>query len=102
MVANGSISQQNQPRYWKVDVVHPPLRACFDQGCLLYNPLSGSTHRVNDLILEILDSLGQEAADAEGLLHRLELGADGEEFLLGIKKILLDLDRLGLIFPWES
>ncbi|MBF0132888.1 MAG: HPr-rel-A system PqqD family peptide chaperone [Magnetococcales bacterium] len=71
----------------------------FDHNHVLFNPASGSTHLVNDLILDILDALAHEPAGGLELAQRLQLEAGEDGTLLELERILQNLDQLGLITP---
>ncbi|HAT50588.1 MAG: HPr-rel-A system PqqD family peptide chaperone [Nitrospirae bacterium] len=72
---------------------------CFDHNNVLFNPASGSTHLVNDLVLDILDALAHAPADGLELAQRLQLEASEDGILLELERILQNLDQLGLIMP---
>ncbi|MBF0147554.1 MAG: HPr-rel-A system PqqD family peptide chaperone [Magnetococcales bacterium] len=71
----------------------------FGDDTLLFNAQSGSTHRVNDLIIDILHALAEGPANGLELARRLQLDADENKTLNQLEHILHDLDRLGLIMP---
>jgi PqqD family protein of HPr-rel-A system len=75
----------------------------FDSGCLIFNPLSGTTHLLFDPVLDIILLLQQTPMTDQQVIQGLDLGLEsGEqnrEVLDKIGKILRDLDRLGIIRP---
>ncbi|MEO5328854.1 MAG: HPr-rel-A system PqqD family peptide chaperone [Magnetococcus sp. THC-1_WYH] len=87
------------PVRWKRNLGSTLRIAHFDHNNVLFNPASGSTHLVNDLVLDILDALVREPADGLELAQRLQLEASEDGTLLELERILQNLDQLGLIAP---
>ena len=74
----------------------------FDSGCLIFNPLSGTTHLLFDPVLDILLLLQKNSLTLTQVILGLDLGLEGEEaeqVREQIGRLLLDLARLGTIQP---
>ncbi|MBF0421609.1 MAG: HPr-rel-A system PqqD family peptide chaperone [Magnetococcales bacterium] len=71
----------------------------FDGSFILFNPRSGQTHLVNELVMDILEALLHHPMDGRELVASLNLEADEKEALPKMERILSELDHLGLIFP---
>jgi PqqD family protein of HPr-rel-A system len=75
----------------------------FDNGCLIFNPLSGTTHLLFDPVLDILKLFEQKPMTAIAVINSLDLVFDDEkqekEIMARVWQIILDLDRLGIIQP---
>ncbi|MBF0193472.1 MAG: HPr-rel-A system PqqD family peptide chaperone [Magnetococcales bacterium] len=95
-----NISQETQ---WIVPQRCSLLWEQFENGCLIFNPLSGTTHLLFDPALEILKLLEQKPMTAQTVIQSLDLAleskAQNSEVLANIWKIIIDLDRLGIIQP---
>lgn len=87
------------PGHWKRNPGSVLRIVRFDHNNVLFNPASGSTHLVNDLVLDILDALAHAPADGLELAQRLQLEASEDGILLELERILQNLDQLGLITP---
>ncbi|MBF0156719.1 MAG: HPr-rel-A system PqqD family peptide chaperone [Magnetococcales bacterium] len=84
---------------WRVPMIWELRWERFGEEAILYNPASGRTHRVNELVVDILESLGSEPATFADLSRRMGvagLGPAEEEYFSGL---LRQLDRLGFIEP---
>lgn len=87
------------PGRWKRNLGSVLHIVRFDHDHVLFNPASGSTHLVNDLVLDILDALAHGPADGLELAQRLQLETGEDGILLELERILQSLDQLGLITP---
>ncbi|HIJ84462.1 MAG: HPr-rel-A system PqqD family peptide chaperone [Magnetococcales bacterium] len=87
------------PQRWKRGGDVSLLFKHFGNNSVLFNPRSGSTHLVNDLIVDILDALAYEPADRLELSRRLQLDPNEGETMAELERILRNLDQLGLIMP---
>ncbi|MBF0381921.1 MAG: HPr-rel-A system PqqD family peptide chaperone [Magnetococcales bacterium] len=94
------ISQETQ---WIVPQGCSLIWEQFDNGCLIFNPLSGTTHLLFDPALEILKLLQQKPMTPKTVIQSLELALESEEqnreIVANVWKIFVDLDRLGIIQP---
>ena len=78
------------------------LTKCWEDGVVVYNLDSGSTHLLNPIAGEVLNYLTQSPAPASTLANQLatenNLAADAE-LNYNIERLLGYLDSLGLIEP---
>lgn len=89
-------------RQWRLN------RACrlhwrhWDEDYILFNAASGQTHVVNELGADVLRLLEKKSASAGELLEGLAASyglAPDSELAAGVRRLLVDLDQLGLIEP---
>ncbi|MBF0109908.1 MAG: HPr-rel-A system PqqD family peptide chaperone [Magnetococcales bacterium] len=89
------------PRRWVGGDASTWIHARFGADHLLFDRRSGATHRVNDLVIDILHALAREPGDALELARRLQLDPEEKTVLGDLERIIEDLDRLGLLAPVE-
>lgn len=90
------------PHRWKRESGPPLVHVPLGDHHVIFNPMSGHTHWINELVVDILEMLTQGPMDARELMTEMQLDPAEGGTLAEIKRILLDLDRLGLIFPANS
>ena len=71
----------------------------FGEVCLLFNPLSGSTHLLNELVIDILEVLQHGPLNLAGVIAALDLSADAAAVRPRVRQVLAEMDRLGLVRP---
>ncbi|MBF0357174.1 MAG: HPr-rel-A system PqqD family peptide chaperone [Magnetococcales bacterium] len=75
----------------------------FDNGTLIFNPLSGTTHLLFEPAVTIIQLLQQKQMTfpelIQGLDFGLEVGEESLEIEERVWQILLDLDKLGIVHP---
>jgi PqqD family protein of HPr-rel-A system len=95
-----NISQETQ---WCVPDRCSLLWEQFDNGCLIFNPLSGTTHLLFDPVLDILKLFEEKPMTVNTIINSLDLALDDEkqkeEIMARVWQIILDLDQLGIIQP---
>ncbi|MBF0588636.1 MAG: HPr-rel-A system PqqD family peptide chaperone [Magnetococcales bacterium] len=74
----------------------------YDEIYHLFNPGSGQTHIINDPAYEALKELSKQPDNMTGLLVRLELDQEPEKVTKHFRRLLWELDQLGLIVPVTS
>ncbi|MBF0447531.1 MAG: HPr-rel-A system PqqD family peptide chaperone [Magnetococcales bacterium] len=84
---------------WTLLADSPLLWQRFENGCLLFNTGSGTTHLLNDPVPDILTELQSAPATVVELLDRLDLGSEDEQVVHQLSALLQDLDQLGLVWP---
>jgi PqqD family protein of HPr-rel-A system len=75
----------------------------FDNGSLIFNPLSGTTHILFEPAITIIQLLQQKQMTLSELIQALdfglEAGEESQEIIARVWQILLDLDKLGIVHP---
>lgn len=84
---------------WSTTGYETWLRTHHAESHLLFNPASGETHLLNDLAIQVLESLTRQPATLDELLQELDVTGAKESIRLAYHRLLGDLDRLGLITP---
>ncbi|MBF0444519.1 MAG: HPr-rel-A system PqqD family peptide chaperone [Magnetococcales bacterium] len=97
-----NISQETQ---WFVPDRCSLIWEQFNNGCLIFNPLSGATHLLFDPVLDILKLFEENPMTANTIINSLDLAIEDEEqkkeIMARVWQIILDLDHLGIIQPVE-
>jgi PqqD family protein of HPr-rel-A system len=87
------------PVVWKAA---PLLTKCWEDGVVVFNIDSGSTHLLNPIAAKVLEYLSQNPAHSSAVADRIaaenNLEADAE-LNYNIDRLLNYLDSLGLIEP---
>lgn len=92
-------SVEAEPETWFVPDGNCLVLERYGDGCLLFDARSNSTHLVNELVLDVLEALSRGPATIEELVRRLHLDDDMNSDLPEIRRMVLGLDRLGLLYP---
>ena len=87
---------------WKVSAEHPPALRWWDGECLVFNPLSGRTHRLDVVAAEVLRRVLQgplrQADLRPALAAFLEVEEDARVAAL-VDRAVAQLDGQGVIHP---
>ena len=73
----------------------------FGEVCLLFNPLSGTTHLLNELVIDILEEFQKDPVTLDRLIVQLGLEKEREAVRPRIQQVLAEMDYLGLIRPLD-
>ncbi|MBF0454169.1 MAG: HPr-rel-A system PqqD family peptide chaperone [Magnetococcales bacterium] len=73
---------------------------CYGETCLVFNPRSGRTHRLEQWVMDLLEALRQGPVSLSALMEHLGLSQEEREGAREkFNRTIWELDRLGLIFP---
>lgn len=97
MISN-SLAHSEVHRRWRAVEIHWKE---WDDGILVYNASSGSTHVLNPISAKILKALAKYPANIIEALERItqDIGPSDGEVLASIEKFVANLEELGLIEP---
>ena len=87
---------------WKVGGNRQLLWRSWDNESVVFDPLSGDTHVLNQIASQALKILEVDAVDAAKLSHRIadQLNLQDDEALLRhMERLLIKFEDLGLIEP---
>ena len=88
-----------KPTYWKVARI---VSKSWDDGVVVFNLDSGSTHLLNPTAAQALKCLEETPCDARVLSERLasQTALDSDaELVTHVERLLAQLDELGLVEP---
>ncbi|SRR5258706_8699387 len=97
------MNRGNFPR-WTAPRSYELLWEYWDGEHILYTPLSGETHLLNDMAARAVGLLGEQPLAARELAEQLGNAFDvvvDSEFMEIVESTLAQLDQLGLIVPLE-
>ncbi len=84
---------------WRVPDYTALLWEQFDETYHLFNPRSGQTHIINEPAHAALKALSESPTDLHGLMTRLGLDPESDEMSEHFRRLMWELDQLGLIVP---
>lgn len=97
-----ALTNANTIQKWAISPGMHWLWEQFDETFFLFNPLSNETHILNILTVKILQILEKKSVTLTELLTHLDIKTNEKDAILPYQRILHELDRLGLIAPFES
>ncbi len=90
------------PHRWTRGKCPPLVHVPLGDHHMIFNPMSGHTHWINELVVDILEILALHPMDGRELMTAMQLDPAEDSTLAEMERILNELDRLGLIFPVAS
>lgn len=91
---------------WRFNRECRVLWRCSDDECIVYNASSSQTHYLNELGAEALRQLEHRSFNVRELIEHFstqyEVFSSDAEALRYVRKLLSDLDDLGLIEPYSE
>ncbi|MBF0622976.1 MAG: hypothetical protein HQL54_13735 [Magnetococcales bacterium] len=68
----------------------------------LLHPMTGHTHFLNALVMDILQELAEQPATLDTLFNRLGVSDASDEERMAVERIIIWMDQEGLVAPLPS